>query len=97
MLLSDEEVKTALRRLEHWVVSDDGNAITRNYEFRDFAEAFGFMTRVALKAEVMDHHPEWENVYNRVNVRLTTHAKGGITEKDIELAMAMESFRAIPD
>jgi 4a-hydroxytetrahydrobiopterin dehydratase len=68
----------------------DRDAITRTYDFRDFAEAFAFMTRIALHAEKTDHHPEWRNVYKRVEVVLTTHEAGGITERDIALARLMD-------
>ena len=64
--------------------------ITKVYKFEDFAEAFGFMTRIAILADKMDHHPEWFNVYNRVDVTLTTHDAGGVTNKDVTLAKAME-------
>lgn len=72
-----------------WSRADDG-AIEKTFRFEGFAEAFSFMTRVAFAAEVADHHPEWSNVYNRVAVRLTTHDAGGLTDKDIVLARAME-------
>ena len=73
-----------------WVVEDGGQAIGKTFVFKDFVAAFGFMTRVALVAEKMDHHPEWENVYRRVKVRLTTHSAGGLTALDVDLALAME-------
>lgn len=69
-----------------WALSDDGCAITRSFCFADFGAAFAFMTRVALAAEKADHHPEWSNVYNRVEMRLTTHAAGGLTGRDFALA-----------
>lgn len=73
--------------LTGWRVDDgDRPAIARSIRFGDFNAAFGFMTRVALKAEVMDHHPEWSNVYDRVEILLTTHDAGGVTDKDIQLA-----------
>jgi len=68
------------------------DAITKSFKFKDFGAAFGFMTQVALIAEKMDHHPEWSNVYNRVDVVLTTHSAGGVTEKDLTLAAAMDQL-----
>lgn len=67
----------------------DGKKISRQFQFKDFNEAFAFMTRVAMQAEKMDHHPEWFNVYNKVKVELTTHDAGGVTEKDFKLARFM--------
>ncbi|GMV45389.1 MAG: hypothetical protein AMXMBFR66_07870 [Pseudomonadota bacterium] len=67
-----------------------GGTITREFRFRDFAQAFGFMAQVAVQAQGSDHHPEWSNVYNRVRVTLTTHDAGGLTTKDIELARFMD-------
>jgi len=74
--------------LDGWTGGDD--FITKVFRFTDFAHAFGFMTRIAIIAEKMDHHPEWFNVYNRVDVTLTTHDAGGVTHKDAALAKAME-------
>jgi 4a-hydroxytetrahydrobiopterin dehydratase len=68
------------------------DAIARKFEFENFNEAFGFMTRVALLADKMDHHPEWFNVYNKVEVTLSTHDAGGVTDNDIAMAKAMEEF-----
>ncbi len=70
------------------------DAITRTFTFADFSEAFGFMTRVALVAEKMDHHPEWSNVYKTVTVILSTHEAGGLTARDVDLATAMDRFAA---
>ena len=84
--------KTALAGLQDWREVEGRDAITRKFIFKDFNQAFGFMTRVALTAEKMDHHPEWFNVYRTVEVTLATHDAGGVTEKDIALAKAMESF-----
>jgi len=81
--------KDAVAELDGWTGGDD--FITKVYRFDDFAQAFGFMTRIAIIADKMDHHPEWFNVYNRVDVTLTTHDAGGLTEKDIILAKAMEN------
>ncbi|MBL4613106.1 MAG: 4a-hydroxytetrahydrobiopterin dehydratase [Emcibacter sp.] len=85
-LLTDSEIKITLQGLDGWSVCDKRNAIERHVVFRDFNAAFSFMTAVALKAEKMDHHPEWFNVYNRVEIVLTTHSDGGVTEKDVALA-----------
>jgi len=90
--LTPAEAETALATLPHWTPSDDGLAITRKLVFADFAEAFGFMARVALVAEKADHHPEWFNVYNRVDVRLTTHDAGGLSQRDVELARTIDAF-----
>lgn len=88
-LMKREDIDAALEDLEGWSLGDDGKGIERKFKFKGFNEAFGFMTRAALIAEKMGHHPDWTNVYNRVNVRLTTHAKGGVTEVDIKLAKRM--------
>ena len=92
--LSSDARKAALTRLKSWTVVTGRDAITRTFTFRDFNEAFGFMTRVALVAEKMDHHPEWSNVYKTVAVTLSTHDAGGLTERDIELATAMDRVAA---
>ena len=78
-------------KLTGWKKARGREAIFKSYRFRDFNEAFGFMTRVALMAERMDHHPEWFNVYNRVDVTLATHDAGGVTERDFALAKFMDS------
>lgn len=85
-----EDVTAAVEALDGWSV-EDGKAIAKRYKFADFSEAFGFMARAALAAEKLDHHPEWSNVYNTVNVRLTTHDTGGLTDKDVALAKAMDA------
>jgi 4a-hydroxytetrahydrobiopterin dehydratase len=72
-----------------WTLEDGGKALTRTIKFKDFGEAFGFLTRVALHAEKADHHPEFTNVWNRVDFRLTSHDAGGVTERDIALAGAI--------
>jgi 4a-hydroxytetrahydrobiopterin dehydratase len=79
----------ALGKLVGWSEVAGRDAITRKFSFKDFNEAFGFMTRAALIAEKLDHHPEWFNVYNRVEVTLATHDAGGVTERDVKLAEAM--------
>lgn len=91
-LLSDQERQKALAELDGWQVAREGNAITKSFKFKTFNEAFAFMTRAALAAEKMDHHPEWFNVYNRVDVTLSTHSAGGVTELDIKLAKKMNGF-----
>jgi 4a-hydroxytetrahydrobiopterin dehydratase len=86
----------AIARLEGWRATDGRDAIRNEYKFKDFNAAFGFMSRVALYAERHDHHPEWFNVYNRVEVTLTTHDAGGVSDKDVALAHFMdEAFREI--
>lgn len=82
----------ALSELAGWAEVDGRDAITRAFRFTDFNAAFGFMTQVALKAEAMDHHPEWFNVYNRLEVTLATHDVGGLTERDVELARFMNAL-----
>ncbi len=77
-----------------WTRSDDGMALLRTYRFKNFAEAFAFLTRVAAHAEAVDHHPEFTSVWNRVDFRLTSHDAGGVTERDIELAKAIEALAA---
>ena len=90
--LSEAERADALDGLPDWDYNESRDAITRQIVFSDFAEAFGFMTQVALIAEKMDHHPEWLNVWNRVEITLTTHDAGGLSERDIELADAIDSI-----
>jgi 4a-hydroxytetrahydrobiopterin dehydratase len=74
---------------EGWTKSDDEKALTRTFKFKDFSEAFAFLTRVALHAEKVDHHPEFTSVWNRVDFRLTSHDAGGVTERDLKLAEAI--------
>jgi 4a-hydroxytetrahydrobiopterin dehydratase len=90
-LLSAEARKAALEELPGWVEVEGRPAIGRSFVFKDFNEAFGFMTRVALVAEKSDHHPEWRNVYKTVEVVLATHDAGGVTALDIALAKAMNA------
>jgi 4a-hydroxytetrahydrobiopterin dehydratase len=87
--LTGDARKTALAKLAGWSEVKDRDAITKTFTFRDFNEAFGFMTRAALIAEKLDHHPEWFNVYKTVTVTLSTHDAGGLTERDVTLAEAM--------
>ena len=82
--------KAALGKLKGWSEVSGRDAITRKFVFKDFNQAFGFMTRAALIAEKMDHHPEWFNVYKNVEVTLSTHDAGGVTELDVKLAQAMD-------
>ena len=84
--------KAALSKLNGWSDVTGRDAIAKKFEFRDFNQAFGFMTRAALVAEKMNHHPEWFNVYNKVEVTLSTHDAGGVTENDVKLAEAMEKI-----
>ena len=90
--LSEAERQDALEGLPDWDWDEGRDAITRQIVFTDFAEAFGFMTQVALIAEKADHHPEWTNVYNRVEVLLTTHDAGGLSHRDIEMAQAIDGI-----
>ncbi len=82
----------ALRELEGWSEAKGRDAITRSFQFKSFVQAWGFMTKAALVAEKMDHHPEWFNVYGRVDVTLATHDAGGVTEKDFTLARKMDEL-----
>lgn len=88
--LTESQRQEALDSLTGWSTSLEGDAIEKTFRFAGFIEAFGFMTRVALVAEKMNHHPDWSNVYRTVTVRLTTHDAGGLTELDIKLARAMD-------
>jgi 4a-hydroxytetrahydrobiopterin dehydratase len=90
-VLTNSEVDTALAKLDAWVRSEGRPVIEKSFRFKSFVEAFGFMTRVALLAEKLDHHPEWSNVYNRVTIVLTTHDSGGVTELDLKLATQIDA------
>jgi 4a-hydroxytetrahydrobiopterin dehydratase len=90
--LSAATIDKKLAALEQWSLRSD--KLYRKFVFADFVEAFGFMSRVALLAERMDHHPEWSNVYNRVEIYLTTHDAGGITERDFDLAQRISRLLA---
>lgn len=90
--LSSETRKSALKGLSGWSETPGGEGIARTFVFKDFNEAFGFMSRAALVAEKSDHHPEWRNVYKTVEVVLSTHDAGGVTALDIELAKAMNAI-----
>jgi 4a-hydroxytetrahydrobiopterin dehydratase len=93
--LDEAARKKALAVLKGWHKVPGRDAITKKFVFKDFNQAFGFMSRAALMAEKMDHHPEWFNVYKTVEVTLSTHDAGGVTDKDIALAKAMDSYAAI--
>ena len=88
------ERETALAALPGWIFDQERGGIARSFAFRDFSEAFAFMTRIALAAEQADHHPELSNVWNRVDILLTTHDAGGLTRKDVALAKRIEGFAA---
>lgn len=90
--LDDGARALALGELPHWAYDAEALGIRRSFTFTDFAEAFAFMARVAILAEKADHHPEWSNVYNRVEILLTTHDAGGLSERDISLAKAIDGF-----
>ena len=90
--LSGEARKSALARLKGWSEVSGRDAITKKFVFADFNQAFGFMTRAALVAEKMDHHPEWFNVYRTVEVTLSTHDAGGLTDRDVTLAETMDKL-----
>ena len=88
--LTDAERDEALAALPEWTLRADGLAIEREFRFKTFSEAWAFMSRVALLAEKQDHHPEWSNVYNRVKITLTTHDAGGLSERDVKMAGAID-------
>ncbi len=90
--LTPEEITSALGALSDWTVRD--NVLQRQFTFADFSEAFAFMTRVALAAERLNHHPDWSNAYNRVRIELTTHDAGGLTEFDFALAACIDTITA---
>lgn len=88
--LSEKEINGHLESLEGWTYSD--NAIHTSFEFENFKEAFTLMTRIAFEAEAQNHHPEWSNVYNELEISLSTHDAGGVTEKDIKMAKTIEGI-----
>jgi 4a-hydroxytetrahydrobiopterin dehydratase len=90
--LQGEARGQALSELDGWREVEGRDAIAKTFKFKDFSSAFAWMTRVAMAAEIADHHPEWTNVYNKVEVVLSTHDAGGLTEKDISLARRMDRF-----
>lgn len=90
--LDDATRASLLADMPQWSYDADAQGIRREFSFTDFAQAFAFMTRVAILAEKADHHPEWSNVYNRVSILLTTHDAGGLSQRDIDLAKAIDAF-----
>lgn len=88
--LSTTDIAKQIQELDGWILSDDASSINRTFKFGDFAEAFGFMSEVAIHADKLDHHPEWSNVYRTVEVKLTTHSAKGLTELDFDLARRMD-------
>ena len=90
--MTPDEVSSALAVLPGWEARGDGRAIGRRFRFADFSEAWGFMSRVALAAEAMDHHPDWSNSYRDVDVTLTTHSAGGVTKLDLDLAARIDAL-----
>ncbi len=90
--LSSKDREQALLRLNGWIFDPKTDAISHDFKFKNFSEAFSFMTRVALAAEKADHHPEWSNVYNKVRITLTTHDAGGLTAKDVGLAEKIDKL-----
>jgi 4a-hydroxytetrahydrobiopterin dehydratase len=90
--LVGHQLSRALDPVPHWQLAEDAGKISRTLVFRNFIEAFGFMTQAALVAESSNHHPEWSNVWNRVELALTTHTAGGITRADIQLALALDEI-----
>jgi 4a-hydroxytetrahydrobiopterin dehydratase len=89
---SDSERQAALKELSGWRLAEGRDAIQRGFKFKNFSEAWGFMNRVALLAETQDHHPEWSNVYNRVEILLSTHDCDGLSERDLKLARAIDKL-----
>lgn len=92
MKLDDDARAVALANLPEWSTTSQPDGITRRFIFADFSAAFAFMTRVAILAEKADHHPEWSNVYNRVDITLTTHDAGGLSQRDIDMAKKIEGL-----
>ena len=90
--LDTQGIDALSRQLPEWQLDDDRSGIRREITFTDFNAAFGFMTRVALKAEAMSHHPEWFNVYNKVQIRLSSHDAGGLSKRDVELARFIDAL-----
>jgi len=93
-LLTEEARADLAAKLPDWALENDGAAIARTFRFKDFNEAWGFMTRVALLAEKLDHHPDWSNVWNTVRIALTSHDSGGLTARDVRMAVAIDALLA---
>ena len=87
-----QTIKTHLQDLNDWALLDEREAIYKSFKFKDFNEAWGFMNKVAELAEEMDHHPEWSNVYNRVEITLTTHDAGGVSQRDLAMAKKIDDY-----
>lgn len=96
VLLPSDQLEHLVHDLPQWRIATDGLALSRDYVFQTFSQAFGFMTQAALHAERLDHHPDWRNIYNRVHVRLSTHEAGGITVRDVQLARIMDHIAQQP-
>src|SRR3954447_26644214 len=94
-LLTDADREAALQDVPGWSYDAHARAIRRHFAFADFSEAFAFMTRVALAAEKMDHHPDWSNGWNKVDIALSTHSEGGVTQRDIDLAEQIDAFASL--
>ena len=94
-MLSESERDAALADLPGWAYDAGRKGIAKSFTFADFGAAFAFMTRVALEAEKADHHPDWSNVWNRVDILLSTHSAGGVTAKDVALARRIEGFAKV--
>jgi len=90
--LSDAELAALLAEAPQWTLREDGKELLRTFTFKDFNAAFGFMTRIAIYADKADHHPEWFNVYNRVEITLTTHDADGLSQRDADMVRAIESY-----
>lgn len=90
MILSNKQLNECLKELNDWSIVNE--KLSKTFKFANFIQAFGFMTEVAITSEAMDHHPEWSNVYNRVEINLITHSEGGITKLDIELAKKIDTI-----
>ncbi len=90
MILSNKQLNECLEELNDWSIVDE--KLSKSFKFANFTQAFGFMTQVAITSEAMDHHPEWSNVYNKVEINLITHSEGGITKLDIELAKKIDTI-----
>ncbi len=92
--LGDSERLQAVAKLAGWQLTAAPDALKKSFKFKDFSAAFGFMTRVALLAEKLDHHPEWANVWNKVHITLTSHDAGGLTQRDVTMAAAIDGLNA---